>query len=42
MLDKLIAQEWSFGEGDDAMAIPTRYIKAERERLDRLSKLQEE
>ena len=33
LLDSLIAQQWSFGENDDALAVPTRYIEAERNKL---------
>lgn len=33
VLDKLIDQQWAFGESDDALAVPTRYIKAERNKL---------
>lgn len=33
LLDRLIAQQWSFGNDDDALAVPTRYIEAERNKL---------
>ena len=33
VLDRLIDQEWRFGEHDSALAVPTRYIKAERDKL---------
>ena len=33
VLESLIAQQWSFGENDDALAVPTRYIEAERNKL---------
>ena len=33
VLDRLIEQQWSFGEKDDALAVPTRYLIAERNKL---------
>ena len=35
LLDRLIAQQWSFGEEDDALAVPTRYLIAERKQLNK-------
>ena len=33
VLDNLIKQEWKFSKGVDSYAVPTRYIKAERNKL---------
>ena len=33
VLDRLIYQQWRFGEADDTLAVPTRYIEAERNKL---------
>ncbi len=32
MLERLIAQQWSFDQNDDSLAVPTRYIESERQR----------
>lgn len=33
VLDRLIEQQWRFGERDDSLAVPTRYLIAERAKL---------